>query len=167
MASNWLKTEYFFEVVLYWWCADYRQHQHEDGVIVKKAVEDSRDKQHSSTHHKSIQSSNYLLEFSKHDHFFYLLKLQIFWFKKLKRLFVSRQRLIQRTKLFFSACLYKLFRNRSKHRIRTKIEKDIMNAKNIFALDQRKNKDTKKKLHVLNSWRRTKKKNSIWVVRGL
>ena len=47
----------------------------------KKTLRLQRDKQHSSTHHKSIQSSHYLLEFLKDDHFLHLLKLKIFWFK--------------------------------------------------------------------------------------
>ena len=53
-------------------------------MLSKKTLRLQRDKQHSSTHHKSIQSSDYLLEFSKNDHFLHLLKLQIFWFKKFK-----------------------------------------------------------------------------------
>ena len=96
----------------------------------KKTLRLQRDKQHSSTHHKSIQSSNYLLEFSKNDHFLHPLKLQIFWFKKLKYyLYLAKAPFKEAN--FFLVWFIRVFRNRLKHRIRTKIDKDFINAKNI------------------------------------
>ena len=53
-------------------------------MSLKKTLRLQRDKQHSSTRHKSIQSSNYLLESSKNGHFLNLLKKHIFGSKHLK-----------------------------------------------------------------------------------
>ena len=83
-TRNWLSFFFFF-FFFFWFLSRYF-------VLLSPAIQMSlkktlrlqRDKQHSSTRHKSIQSSYYLLNFFKNGHFFCLLKPYIFWFKTLK-----------------------------------------------------------------------------------
>ena len=81
----------------------------------KKTLRLQRDKQHSSTRHKkSIQSSNYLLEFSKNGHFFCLLKLHVFWFKTLKSngyLYIAKAPFKEAN--FFSGLVYTDFQEKA------------------------------------------------------
>ena len=79
----------------------------------KKTLRLQRDKQHSSTRHKSIQSSNYLLEFFKNGHFFCLLKVHIFLFKTMKSYLYLAKAPFKEEANFFSGLVYTGFQEQA------------------------------------------------------
>ena len=70
--------------------------------------------------------------FFKNGHFFLPSKIAYILVQKIEKLFISRQSPCQRSKLFFSGLVYTGFQEQAEaYRIKTKIDKDFINAKNI------------------------------------